>query len=465
MKRLCEFILLFFLFLCSSPIALAEQTEVVYMDEETGATFAVPSGWREEPLSKPRHYLDVKFVSTYLVAPTSSKDCSSPRSYNYVAQTNSGYSSSFGITLLGVALWALLPGFIAKKKERSFWGFYFLSFIISPLISLIIILCIKKDGSSYTTPKIEKSKKFYCKNCSMFSSGWYQVCPNCGYAGSMVKTTETILFRERSKKQNQVTANTSSIQESTKSSAISLPDRITHSTETNLPVQFCRNCGAKLNPNAKYCLNCGTKTVVVNQEPPVESSVTESTAETKPNSPDPALLKLDLQDKNLPPLLRRAFLFIEDGEREKADEYLEKVLDEDPENAYAYLGKLLVEYKLEKANDIRSIMPQAKNSKNYEKVLRFADEKLKTFLSEIGAEEKATEVSAPAQIVEDEKDKLTEVLTYALKYSTTSGMKDYLHRCLEELDEKEKGILIELLENGEDYTLRARVQSELKENQ
>ena len=44
-------------------------------------------------------------------------------------------------------------------------------------------------------------------------------------------------------------------------------------------------------------------------------------------------------------------------------------------------------------------------------------------------------------------------------------MKDYLHRCLEELDEKEKEILIELLENGEDYTLRARVQSELKEKQ
>ena len=182
----------------------------------------------------------------------------------------------------------------------------------------------------------------------------------------------------------------------------------------SLSPRFCRNCGAKLNPNAKYCLNCGTKTVVVNQEASVERSFAESTAETKPNTPDPALLKLDLQNKNLPPLLRRAFLFIEDGEREKADEYLEKVLDEDPENAYAYLGKLLVEYKLEKANDIRSIMPEAKNSKNYEKVLRFADEKLKTFISEIGAEEKATEVSAPAQIVEDEKEKLTEVLTYAL---------------------------------------------------
>lgn len=253
---------------------------------------------------------------------------------------------------------------------------------------------VKSDGDIGYGDK-DKSKKFYCKNCSMFSSGWYQVCPNCGNAGSMVKTTETILFREWSKKQNQVTANTSSIQESTKSSAIPLPDPTKHSTETNLPVQFCRNCGAKLNPNAKYCLNCGTKTVVVNQEASVERSFAESTAETKPNSPDPTLLKLDLQDKNLPPLLRRAFLFIEDGEWEKADEYLEKVLDEDPENAYAYLGKLLVEYKLENAIDIRSIMPQAKNSKNYEKALRFADEKIKNSISELGAEEKATEDSVP----------------------------------------------------------------------
>lgn len=41
-------------------------------------------------------------------------------------------------TLIGIALWALIPGFIAKKKGRSFWGYYFLSFLITPLLTMII---------------------------------------------------------------------------------------------------------------------------------------------------------------------------------------------------------------------------------------------------------------------------------------------------------------------------------------
>lgn len=40
-------------------------------------------------------------------------------------------------------------------------------------------------------------------------------------------------------------------------------------------------------------------------------------------------------------LLKRAFMFLEDGDWESADKYCEKVLDIDPENAQAYLGKLL----------------------------------------------------------------------------------------------------------------------------
>lgn len=41
---------------------------------------------------------------------------------------------------------------------------------------------------------------------------------------------------------------------------------------------------------------------------------------------------------NTAPLLKRAFIFLEDGDWSSADEYCEKVLDLDPENAQAYLG-------------------------------------------------------------------------------------------------------------------------------
>ena len=50
----------------------------------------------------------------------------------------------------------------------------------------------------------------------------------------------------------------------------------------------------------------------------------------------------------LHPMLERIEIFLEDGDFDSADEYCEKVLDIDPKNAQAYLGKLMVQRKLHK---------------------------------------------------------------------------------------------------------------------
>ena len=84
---------------------------------------------------------------------------------------------------------------------------------------------------------------------------------------------------------------------------------------------------------------------------------------------------------NVAPLLKRAFMFLEDGDWISANEYCEKVLDIDPENAQAYLGKLMAELK---ANSLKSLKDQdeAFDSKiNYQKAVRFADERLRTALA------------------------------------------------------------------------------------
>lgn len=52
--------------------------------------------------------------------------------------------------MLGIALWALIPGFIASKKGRSFIGYFFLSFLISPLITMIVTLCLKNLNKQYS---------------------------------------------------------------------------------------------------------------------------------------------------------------------------------------------------------------------------------------------------------------------------------------------------------------------------
>ena len=84
---------------------------------------------------------------------------------------------------------------------------------------------------------------------------------------------------------------------------------------------------------------------------------------------------------NTAPLLRRAFMFLEDGNFSSADEYCEKVLDLEPENAEAYLGKLMAELKV-RTRDALKDQPEPFNDRsNFKKAYRFGDEKLKAKLS------------------------------------------------------------------------------------
>ena len=56
-------------------------------------------------------------------------------------------------------------------------------------------------------------------------------------------------------------------------------------------------------------------------------------------------------DSKIEPLLKRAFIFLEDNDFESADKYFDRVLDQDPENGNAYLGKAMVELNLNTIDD------------------------------------------------------------------------------------------------------------------
>ena len=74
---------------------------------------------------------------------------------------------------------------------------------------------------------------------------------------------------------------------------------------------------------------------------------------------------------NTASLLKRAFMFLEDGNFDEADEYCEKVLDIDPENAQAYLGKLMAELRVKTQDCIKNAAEPFDGSNNYQKVFRF----------------------------------------------------------------------------------------------
>lgn len=84
---------------------------------------------------------------------------------------------------------------------------------------------------------------------------------------------------------------------------------------------------------------------------------------------------------NTAPLLKRAFMFLEDGDWNSANEYCEKVLDIDPENAQAYLGKLMAELKVRKQENLKDCAEPFNGKNNYQKAVRFADDGLKAALA------------------------------------------------------------------------------------
>jgi len=80
---------------------------------------------------------------------------------------------------------------------------------------------------------------------------------------------------------------------------------------------------------------------------------------------------------NTSSLLKRAFMFLEDGKWDDAEEYCEKVLDIDPECAEAYLGKLMAECKVPTESDFEDANVDILPNDNYKKIMQFGDEALK----------------------------------------------------------------------------------------
>lgn len=80
------------------------------------------------------------------------------------------------------------------------------------------------------------------------------------------------------------------------------------------------------------------------------------------------------------PLLRRAFLMLEDYDWERADDLLEQVLNLDPENSRAYLGKLCVACKVTNEKDLARMPITLSDMPHYKKAIRFADADLRSQL-------------------------------------------------------------------------------------
>ena len=124
---------------------------------------------------------------------------------------------------------------------------------------------------------------------------------------------------------------------------------------------------------------------------------------------------VNANNSNVVPLLERVSIFLEDGKWNDANIYCEKVLDIDPKNAQAYLGKLMAELRVKSRKQLADCAQPFDNLDNYGKVIRFGDEKLENeirgYISHIKER--------------NENNRLTDAYTNAINAMNSAETEDY----------------------------------------
>lgn len=166
---------------------------------------------------------------------------------------------------------------------------------------------------------------------------------------------------------------------------------------------------------------------------------------------------------DISPLLEQGFLFIEDNEWDRADEFFESVLNKDPKNGNAYLGKLLVDLKLSSVGDLSSFRTTFSDNNNYEKIMHFGEDELKEKVRN------CNEIVA-RRIEENRKKELYQTALKIMQTATTEQMFENAGYMFQEVkdyaDAKQKSA--ECFEKGElariEYERQQELEHQRKEN-
>lgn len=118
-------------------------------------------------------------------------------------------------------------------------------------------------------------------------------------------------------------------------------------------------------------------------------------------------------------ILKRAFMLLEDAEWQKADELLEQVLNHEPENARAYVGKLMIDVKVSREENLGKMAVDFSENSNYKKAVKFADEIHRDILLKY-------QKSAFEQYEEDIKEKKKQLAIRS--YETAKEKVERIHR-------------------------------------
>ena len=140
---------------------------------------------------------------------------------------------------------------------------------------------------------------------------------------------------------------------------------------------------------------------------------------------------------NITPLLKRAYIFLEDCAWESADEYAEKVLDSDPECSDAYMVKLLVDLKLPTLAALENYTKPFSDNPNFQKAVRFAEgeekEKIVNYAQAVLERINSSVYDEACQLMDKEK--------YGRAAEMFATIKDYRDSAEKERECKELAVL------------------------
>jgi len=174
-------------------------------------------------------------------------------------------------------------------------------------------------------------------------------------------------------------------------------------------------------------------------------------------------------------IIKRGYLFIEDSEWDKADEYFDKALDIDPEYAPAYIGKLCVELRVKNEEALGNYQELRQGKKfdrllgeygNFQKALRFADS---GYLKKLNGYEQEIKEKFPKKIPQKFTDKFIkseiarlekEIANYDAEIA--KGEQGYrfnqseMNRVNKDYSEKENALKKEQVEKDREFLQRAK---------
>ena len=118
-------------------------------------------------------------------------------------------------------------------------------------------------------------------------------------------------------------------------------------------------------------------------------------------------VKIDKSDE-IQSLTKRAFMHLEEGKWADANELLDQILNQNPENAQAYVGKLMVQLRVRTENGIGEIPVSIEESINYKHIMQWGDEDLKARFEQYAKKEHV--IGSVNQMIHS-KDENTDGLT------------------------------------------------------